>query len=154
MTALRLEEPAVALLRITDSLICAGCDGQMVVTKDAIGRERRRCPKCTGVAPARRHPDEVLIPQGLVRASLLPPIGADQLRCQVCAQGIDPRNRFCAPCQQERTKRLATDRTRVVSANRSYARLHTVYAEKACRRCGNLFRPTGPRSLDCEACRS
>jgi hypothetical protein len=138
MTALRVEEP-VTLLRITDSLICAGCDGQMVVTKDAIGRERRRCPKCTGVATVRRHPDEVLIPQGLVRASLLPPISAGQLRCQLCARGVDPTERFCTPCQQGR---------------RSYARTHSVYAAKPCHRCTTLFQPTGPRSLFCEACRA
>jgi hypothetical protein len=153
MTALRVEEP-VTLLRITDSLICAGCDGQMVVTKDAIGRERRRCPKCTGVAAVRRHPDEVLLPQGLVRASLLPPIGAGQLRCQMCARGVDPKDRFCATCQEQRTARAEAERLQRVNANRSYARLHTVYAVKVCVGCESQYRPTGPRALYCETCRA
>lgn len=100
------------------STICAGCDGQMVITHDAVGNERLRCPRCHGVARPRRHPDDAMLPQGLVRATdapvriirqvvrvevpspperivELPPIRAGQLRCQVCGRGVMNAERFC-----------------------------------------------------------
>ncbi len=83
---------------IADSTVCARCDSQMVVTRDAIGRERRRCPKCDGVSRIKPHPDEVLIPQGLVRAHQLPPVAPGQLRCQRCARGVEGQARFCPSC--------------------------------------------------------
>lgn len=87
------------------SMICAGCDGQMVVTKDAIGRDRLRCPKCQGVSRIRPHPDQVLVPQGLVRAaSALPQVEPGQLRCQRCARGVAGRARFCSTCTDTRRR--------------------------------------------------
>lgn len=83
---------------------CARCDGRMVITLDAIGRPRKRCPRCDGVSHNRRHPDEVLIPQGLVRVTPLPAIEPGQLRCQVCAVGINPALRFCDPCRIKRER--------------------------------------------------
>jgi hypothetical protein len=82
------------------SMVCAGCDGPMVITKDAIGRDRLRCPTCQGVAKPYRHPDDAMIPQGLVRANIveLPPIQPGQLRCQVCAKGVSVNARFHREC--------------------------------------------------------
>ncbi len=141
---------------ITDSLSCARCDRQMVITKDAVGRPRKRCPWCDGVAAVKAHPDEVLLPQGLVRVKFaaLPPIEPGQLRCQICAHGVNPRMRFCDGCLRDRNKG---------SWRRSYRRrgeLDVVgpakartYKPRACAfpNCGATFLPTGPRGSYCEA---
>lgn len=83
-----------------------GCGTAIVHTLDAIGRTRARCPKCDRVAPIQhRQPDEVMIPQGLIRLSdikLLPEVEDGQLRCQRCARGVDGDVRFCASCQAQR----------------------------------------------------
>jgi phage FluMu protein Com len=88
------------LTPISDSLICARCDGTMVLTPDAIGRLRKRCPKCDGVAKVRHHPDQVLVPVTLAKltADALPPVEPGQLRCQRCAKGVDGNVRFHTEC--------------------------------------------------------
>lgn len=92
---------------------CAGCDTPMVITRDAIGRPRKRCPKCDGVSHNRRHPDEVLLPQGLVRAMpTLPPVLPGQLRCQRCAHGVEGRARFCADCHGKTKLKICSCGTR------------------------------------------
>lgn len=131
-----------ATLFAAPSMVCARCDGSMVITTDAIGRERRRCPRCDRVAPrVTVHPDEVLVPQTLVRltASALPPVAPGQLRCQVCAKGVEGRKRFCVACTAAMTRR-GTNQARV-------------YQPKACFECGEIFQPSGPRSRYCERCR-
>lgn len=106
---------------------CAGCDGPMVITHDAIGRPRKRCPKCDGISHNRRHPDEVLLPQGLVRAhARLPEIAAGQLRCQRCARGVEGRARFCSDCHGKTKRKLC--------------------------RCGATFVPTRRRQFRCDGC--
>lgn len=125
-----------------DSMVCARCDSRLVVTRDAIGRERRRCPKCDGVSQIRPHPDDAMVPQGLVRANLLPPVAAGQLRCQRCACGVEGDRRFCSACSFENR-----------SAGVRAAAPNRVYAPKPCARCSSVFQPTGPRALFCEACR-
>jgi DNA-directed RNA polymerase subunit RPC12/RpoP len=100
MTArVSLEEAIVT--RPTASTICARCDGPITITKDAIGRERIRCPKCDGVSRIRPHVDDVQLPQGLVRANVveLPPLEPGQLRCQVCAGGLNTNDRFHPECR-------------------------------------------------------
>jgi hypothetical protein len=119
---------------ITESLVCARCDGDMVITHDAIGRPRRRCPRCDGVAKRTPpHPDDVFMPQGLVRANGLPAIAPGQVRFQRCAHGITASARFCVECVNTR---LTAEKTR------------------PCPKCG---RPTvirrGRPPKDCEACR-
>lgn len=116
------------------SRICARCDGQMAITKDAVGRDRLRCPRCDGIAEVRRRPDDAMVPQGLVRANQLPPVAPGQLRCQRCAHGVDGDRRFCPTCSQ----RGHGERT---------------YQPKSCTKCGAEFQPTGPRAQFCEACR-
>ena len=124
------------------SMVCARCDGQMVVTKDAIGRERLRCPRCDRVTARRADPNEALIPQGLVRADkLLPLVRPGQLRCQVCAHGVEGNGRLCPACTAAAKKRAGE--TRVARG---------VYAPKPCTRCGQTFQPTGPRSAYCDPC--
>ena len=127
------------------SMVCARCDGAMVITTDAIGRERLRCPRCDGVA--RRvtvHPDEVLVPQTLVRAaSSLPSVRPGQLRCQRCAKGVEGNGRLCPACTAEAKKRAG--RTRI-------SRGPAIYPPKPCRKCGTAFQPTAPASRYCEAC--
>lgn len=128
---------APALLFAAASEICARCDGAMVVTEDAIGRKRHRCPRCDGVAePRPRHPDDARKPQALVPiASPLPPIGPGQLRCQLCACGVPITERFCESCAPRR------------GAGRHYE-------PKLCTEpsCGRVFIPSGPRSLYCGTC--
>lgn len=87
--------------RPTASTVCARCDGSMVITRDAIGRERQRCPHCDGVSSVRVHPDDAQLPQGLVRANVveLPRIEPGQLRCQVCARGLSTNDRFHLECR-------------------------------------------------------
>jgi hypothetical protein len=155
-------------------MICAGCDGPMTITKDAIGRERIRCKRCHGVSEVRRNPNDAMIPQGLVRANLsvrvireivkvrepiaepirvveLPAIRPGQLRCQLCAVGVDPSCRFCDVCSREGHRQLTALRTRQADNRGANAGLY--YLPKPCARCGTEFRPTGPRSKYCEACR-
>lgn len=79
-------------------MICAGCSGAMVLTPDAVGRMRLRCPTCQGVAQVRRHPDDAMLPQGLVRTAELPLLEPGQLRCQVCAKGLSVNARFHPEC--------------------------------------------------------
>jgi hypothetical protein len=131
--------PALAFAAQSD--VCARCDGRMLITKDALSRERRRCPTCDGVAaPKRVHPDQVFIPQTLIRASdLLPAIEPGQLRCQRCASGVHGRERFCPRCQPPKR-----------SARRQDGQPYQ-YRPKACLECGAMFQPTGPRSRYCEA---
>lgn len=134
------KEPVYApeLLERAPSTTCARCDRRMVVTKDAIGRERYRCPHCDGVAQSRHHPDEVMLPQGLVRASpALPPISPGQLRCQRCAKGVEGDHRFCPGCRPGRGR----------------DHVPRSYQPKPCARCSAVFQPSGPRALFCEACR-
>src|SRR5712664_2423357 len=102
---------ALELLRELTGEACAGCDGPMVVTLDALQRPRKRCPKCDGVSRKRvPHPDTVLVPVQLVKlsavASALPPIETGQLRCQYCARGVDGNVRFCAACVEARSRPL------------------------------------------------
>jgi hypothetical protein len=108
------------------SMICASCDGPMVITKDAVGRARLRCPSCQGVAKPYRHPDDAMLPQGLVPVNgapprvirevvrvevpapaiatrtvvELPPLESGHLRCQLCGVGINPHHRFCGDCAE------------------------------------------------------
>jgi hypothetical protein len=120
---------------IADSMICARCDGTMVLTPDAIGRLRKRCPKCDGVAKVRHHPDQVYVPQTLARltADALPHVEPGQLRCQRCAKGVTGSDRFCAPCL---AARLREKKQRVCA-------------------CGALFvrRPRSP-ATECDACKA
>lgn len=91
---------------IADSLICAGCDGQMVITYDALQRPRKRCPNCDGIAaPKPPHPDQVLVPVTLasLTAIALPPVEPRQLRCQRCAKGVEGHARFHTECARART---------------------------------------------------
>lgn len=119
---------------------CETCGTPLVFSPDAIGRLRGRCPACEGTAPRRPpHPDEVLVPQSLVRASTaLPPIAPGQLRCQRCACGVDGRARFCPECERRRRPAPKSRRT---------------CARKPCARCRQEFLPTGPRALYCDRCR-
>jgi hypothetical protein len=125
------------------SMVCARCDGEMVVTKNAVGVERFRCPRCDGVARrVTHHPDDALVPQTLVRADkLLPLVRPGQLRCQVCAHGVEGNGRLCPACTAAAKKRAGE--TRVARG---------VYAPKPCTRCGQTFQPTGPRSAYCDPC--
>lgn len=88
---------------------CARCaDTELVLTPDAVGRLRKRCPKCDGVSLKRvRHPDELMMPQALVQVNerpALPAIAPGQLRCQVCAHGVEGSARFCATCSSDRQR--------------------------------------------------
>jgi hypothetical protein len=163
----------------SSSMICAGCDGPMVITKDAVGRERVRCPRCQGVAEPRRNPNDAMVPQGLVKATgeprvirqivrvevpapppepvrivELPPIKRGQLRCQLCAYGVDPASRFCSECASA-GQALIEAAKRKQEENRG-ARVERTYAPKPCAWrvgesfCGEMFTPTGPRSEYCE----
>jgi hypothetical protein len=147
------------LTTIADSLICARCDGTMVLTPDAIGRLRKRCPTCDGVAKVRHHPDQVLVPVTLasLTAVALPPIEPGQLRCQVCARSVEGDRRFCDGCAKARN--LSSWRrgyhcrtTRSKAAAPTSAGITRTYKQKPCvaPECGALFTPTGPRSLYCE----
>lgn len=165
MTAPPVYVPAV-------SRICAGCDGPMVISRDACGNERLRCPTCHGVSNIRAHPDDAMLPQGLVRSDsvrvvrqvvrvevpgqverivALPPIDAGQLRCQTCAEGVHPTRRFCTDCAPGGQLILEAYRLRDNAARGGQSERR--YKPKPCRRCGESFQPTGPRALDCEACR-
>jgi hypothetical protein len=143
------------------SSVCASCDGPMERTKDAIGRERYRCPKCQGVAKARpRHPDDAMIPQGLVpvagtpprvlreivrvivpapappaeRVVELPPIRKGQLRCQLCGEGVDPAVRFCSDCSEGGYLILKATRLRAQAAKNAAGAAGTVrrFDDKPC----------------------
>jgi hypothetical protein len=82
------------------SEICARCDGQMVAKPNAVGIIRLRCPRCDGVsAPQVRHPDDAMLPQGLVRVTPLPEVQPGQLRCQWCAPRRRGERRFCDECR-------------------------------------------------------
>jgi hypothetical protein len=118
---------------LADSLICARCDGAMVLTPDAIGRLRKRCPTCDGVAKVRHHPDQVLVPQTLVRltADALPHVEPGQLRCQRCAKGVDGNVRFHTECAA------------------------AAALEKKQRPCGcgaRFVRPSGSHATECPTC--
>ena len=131
-----------------------GCGSELVMKPDAIGRMRERCPKCDGVsAPRPRHPDDAMIPQGLVHlVNTLPPVAPGQLRCQRCADGVDGRARFCAACI--RRAKGTGPRARRFHPPRLKGTLQAChYQTKVCRTCGAVFTPTGPRALDCGACR-
>lgn len=165
------------------SMVCAGCDGEMVLRKDAIGREYLRCPTCSPFARApRRHPDDAMLPQGLVKSNgapprivrhvvrvevpapapppeilvQFPPIGAKQLRCQVCARGVDPVSRFCSTCAKG--GQLILDATRIRRAAATGTRVVRIYPPKPCgfvdpasgEQCGEMFIPTGPRAKYCD----
>jgi hypothetical protein len=124
----------------TPSRICARCDDgvtrSLVISHDAIGRERLRCPHCDGVAkPRPAHPDDVRLPQGLVTAQMLPPLAHGQLRCQLCAKGVPFTARFCDECVP-----------RTPSGYRFEPKL---CLEPTCRR---VFVPSGSRALYCEEC--
>lgn len=137
-----MTRPALQFAAVSD--VCARCDGRMVITKDAIGRERHRCPFCDGVAPPRTlHPDEVLVPQTLVRATMLPPVRPGQLRCQVCAKGVEGNGRLCPEHMRVAKKRAG--QTRV-------ARGPSLYPPKPCKACSRNFQPTGPNSRYCDPC--
>jgi hypothetical protein len=138
-------EVAAALSRI-----CARCDGPMVISHDAIGRERLRCPVCDGVSRIRHHPDEVLIPQGLVPGRVLPPIRPGQLRCQGCATGVPKNARFCCSCDEDRQRQKNRDRSRR-RPRAEGSRAQIVWRPKPCRTCGALFQPAGPNARYCEA---
>lgn len=119
---------------LADSLICARCDGRMVITKDALQRDRKRCPRCDGVAaPRTPHPDEVKRPLTLaaLTAMALPPVEPGQLRCQRCARGVDGDARFCERCE--------------------YAR-ELEQRGRPCPDCGNLFLPTVSSPRRCVPC--
>jgi hypothetical protein len=135
------------------SMICARCDGQMVVTRNAVGVERVRCPRCDGVAKVRHHPDEVLIPQGLVPASTLPPIAPGQLRCQWCARGVSGNARFCADACRVARHRQSSRRTAARKPRTDGSRAHVRWKPKPCefQGCGAPFQPSGPNSRYCEA---
>jgi hypothetical protein len=124
------------------SEICARCDGPMVAKPDAVGRIRLRCPKCDGVSPPRpRHPDDAMIPQGLVHlVGALPPVAPGQLRCQRCARGVKGDRRFCAQCRRQIISEGAARRT---------------FKPKLCKEpsCRQLFTPTASRNDFCEDCR-
>lgn len=116
-----------------DSMICARCDGPMVITQDALGRPRKRCPRCDGVSRVRRHPDEVRVPitLGKLTADALPPVAPGQLRCQRCAKGVDGNVRFHPECM---------------------AAYQLAKKQRRCS-CGALFvRPQGSRADACPAC--
>jgi hypothetical protein len=152
---------------------CARCDGDMVLTPDAIGRLRKRCPRCDGVSRKRvRHPDDPMLPQALVRVqapATLPAIGPGQLRCQRCARGVPVNRRFCDACrptgtpvrvcvclgcgrQAPRQGGAPTRKTCPV-CKPTGTRKARVYPPRACRwqGCDRLFTPTGPRAFYCEA---
>jgi len=169
------------------SMVCAGCSGPMQITKDACGNERLRCPVCQGVARPHRHPDDAMLPQGLVRADSvrvvrqivrlpapppervveLPAIQPGQLRCQVCAHGVDGDARFCADCQQvkdrarkreARSARRAPLTRRCLGCGRISTRAGGPKTTQRCRAC----QPTGPlislvarvyRPKPCRGCR-
>lgn len=138
-------EPIIA--RHSLSMVCAGCDGPMTITKDAVGRERWRCKQCQGVSTIKPHPDDAQLPQGLVRANVveLPRIDAGQLRCQVCAKGLRVNDRFHP---ERRGVGLS-----LVQAMRLERNGPRIYAARHCAvpRCGALFTPTGPAAKYCEA---
>lgn len=125
------------------SMVCARCHGQMVITKDALQRERFRCPRCDGIARhVRVHPDEVLVPVALTASSqLLPPIEPGQLRCQVCARGVTGTERMHPECARARKLGQMTD---------SRARR---WAPRTCQKCGGaLPKKVGRPRKFCERC--
>ena len=152
---------------------CSTCRTLLVVTHDAIGRARYRCPTCEGVAKTSyRHPDDAFMPQGLARvASALPAIRSGQLRCQGCARGVEGLLRFCPSCVQARQamvhgvrRCLGCGHERERAKGEQFAvrqcghcpptrgtRTHRRYPPKSCARCGATYLPTGPRALFCEA---
>lgn len=141
-----------AVSNLVDSMICAGCDGEMVITPDAIGRPRKRCPKCQGVAEVRHHPDDVLTPITVVSlakltAAALPPVEPGQLRCQRCAKGVEGDARFHPECQRAQ-RAEAKERA---SQKISEARRRTVYKMKPCKwpGCQVVFKPSGPAAKYC-----
>lgn len=114
--------------KITDSMICARCDGPMVITHDALQRPRKRCPRCDGTAaPKPPHPDQVLVPLtlGKLTADALPPVEPGQLRCQRCAKGVEGDARFHPECAAaialEKKQRVCICGARFVLAPRSRA---------------------------------
>jgi hypothetical protein len=159
---------------IGPSMICSGCDGQMVFRKDAIGRDYLRCPTCSPFArdPV-RHPDDAMLPQGLVRTDAvrvvreivrvevpvpapppervveLPPINPGQVRCQLCAVGVDPRSRFCPKCAKDGN--AIVSEVRELRRNRG-TRANRHYRETRCRfvGCETWFTPSGPFARYCE----
>lgn len=136
------------------SMICARCDGPMKVTHDAIGRSRLRCPRCDGIAPVRaRHPDDAMIPQGLVRAGALPPLAPGQLRCQSCARGIVGRARLCADCLDASKKQSVRRSLRRMRPQVDGPRAAFHWKPKTCAfaGCETVFEPSGPNARYCEA---
>lgn len=147
---------------------CATCGATLLITRDAIGRTRTRCPACVGVAKPHIHPDEVFVSQTITpsAAPLLPPIKKGQLRCQVCAKGVDSKKRFCPPCSDARKvtfrpdvhcsgcgSLLPRDRKRgaVICASCEQKR-----KTPFCPRCGKsyeAYKVKGRRSRICKACR-
>jgi hypothetical protein len=116
----------------------------MEITKDALGRDRKRCPRCDGVARhVTVHPDDAQIPQGLVRAMpALPPVEPGQLRCQVCAKGVVGNVRFHPEC----------GRRRKLDQMRESRGRH--WAPRTCRKCGRAMpKKVGRPRKFCEACR-
>lgn len=129
------------IMQSAQEINCA-CGTPMVAGNDAIGRVRHRCPVRDGVAPPRRRsPDDIaLMPQGLVRIAALPPIQPGQLRCQVCAKGVDGDARFCASCEAARTEDERSRQRRLA-------------AEHRCLRCMEVIPPkTGRPQKICDGC--
>lgn len=146
----------------------------MVFRQDAIGRDYLRCPTCSPFArDPRRHPDDAMLPQGLVRTDAtrvvkeivrvevptpapppervveLPPIHPGQLRCQSCARGVDWRSRFCPDHATEghvfMRERRAMRRNHGTRQQRHYAPKPCAFAG-----CTTVFQPSGPAARYCE----
>jgi hypothetical protein len=148
---------------------CASCGTEMVITLDALQRERKRCLKCDGVAaPRPPHPDQVLVPitLGKLTADALPPVEPGQLRCQLCANGVDGNLRFHPECAAARQRAMRQRRCSCgavyVRKSRSRARSCPSCLEKKpagptrlCTGCNRLTaRPAGKRRVvaSCEHC--
>lgn len=158
----------------TDQVIpCPKCLGAMVTKLDAIGRTYQRCPTCQGVAkPEHRIPGDVQVPQTLIlsnRQRALPPIREGQLRCQLCAEGVEGFARFCVDCNRVRQAKAIepSDRTCTGCGATRPRRLHEHATVSRCERCPvpqqtclqcGLMSPRMSKqaitTTDCSACRT
>jgi hypothetical protein len=160
---------------------CRCGEGHAAVPEfDAIGNLVFRCPVRRPKRAGRTvHPEHTLVPVRLMRQSealamQLPPVAPGQLRCQLCAHGVDGKARLCRTCRRsqrnsrrrrwiQRTKKpltvclCACGRTHETRNGRTTCRtcLHCTpvgtvraraYKPKPCERCHRPFTPTGPRA--------